>query len=198
MNVPDKLAHRAAQATVTMRKPDGAPLVKQEVTVAQRSHKFRFGNTAWEIIGLANDMPEGEMKAHAELINEHFFKLFNTATLPFYWGYFERERGKPNTEALLKGAQWFVDRGCVLKGHTLCWHSVGAPCRRRALEMRTEPLQLLPCLLATFRSRNRTSPSGFEISSLQFDRHGGPHYSLRRCARVCFLVLAVPNLPSAS
>ena len=35
--------HRTADATVTVLRPDGAPLADTEVTVAQRSHQFLFG-----------------------------------------------------------------------------------------------------------------------------------------------------------
>jgi endo-1,4-beta-xylanase len=116
-----------AEATVTVREPDGTPLAHQEVTVAQRNHKFLFGNTAWEIIGLANGVLEGAVKERAERINTLFHDLFNFATLPFYWGRFEPERGKPDAAFIRKGAQHFAQRGCVLKGHPLCWHSVSAP-----------------------------------------------------------------------
>ena len=125
MNIPDTLAHRTAQVILTVRKSDGAPLANQNVTVTQRKHKFLFGNTAWEIIALANGGLKGE--ARAERINDRFFDLFNFATLPFYWGGFEPERGKPHTESIRKGAQAFVERGCVLKGHPLCWHTGTAP-----------------------------------------------------------------------
>ena len=52
--------------------------------------------------------------------------LFNAATLPFYWGRFEPQRGHPDTERLRKAAAWFVERGCRVKGHPLCWHTITA------------------------------------------------------------------------
>ena len=62
-----------------------------------------------------------------EEIAEKFFAIFNYVTLPFYWGRFERQRGRPDTERLLKTAKWCVDRGIAVKGHPLCWHTVTAP-----------------------------------------------------------------------
>jgi endo-1,4-beta-xylanase len=62
-----------------------------------------------------------------EEISEKFFALFNYVTLPFYWGRFEPERGHPDTEHLLKTAQWCAERGIPVKGHPLCWHTVTAP-----------------------------------------------------------------------
>ena len=95
--------------------------------MAQRKHKFLFGCTAWDIVTLANGELEGAAKARAERINDRFLDVFNFATLPFYWGRFEPERGKPDTVRIRKGAQWFVDRGCAVKGHPLCWHTITAP-----------------------------------------------------------------------
>ena len=59
-----------------------------------------------------------------ERILELWLELFNTATLPFYWARFETERGRPDTRRLLAAARWFTDRGCAVKGHPLCWHTL--------------------------------------------------------------------------
>ncbi len=65
--------------------------------------------------------------ADAERLAGHWLELFNFATLPFYWGRFEPTRGRPDTERLRRAARWFVDRGCLVKGHPLAWHTVTAP-----------------------------------------------------------------------
>ncbi len=53
--------------------------------------------------------------------------LFNTATLPFYWGSYEPRRGHPDVQRLTQTAQWLVDRGVTVKGHPLVWHTVQPP-----------------------------------------------------------------------
>ncbi|MFT2689811.1 endo-1,4-beta-xylanase [Clavibacter zhangzhiyongii] len=53
--------------------------------------------------------------------------MFDTATLPFYWGRFEPVRGEPDTERLLTTARWLRERGIDVKGHPLVWHTVTAP-----------------------------------------------------------------------
>lgn len=118
--------HRTASTTLTITH-DGAPLANQDVVVEQTNHQFLFG-TNWgnSTIGLANGELSGEAKALAERRNEQFLRLFNQATLPFYWGRFEPVRGKPDTQRILKTAQWYKDHGCVTKGHPLCWHTVTA------------------------------------------------------------------------
>jgi len=118
--------HRTTDATITVLREDHTPVAHQEVVVAQRNQKFLFGCTGFPIIPLANDELEGEAKAQAEQLDEKLRDLCNFVTLPFYWGRFEPERGQPDTERIIKTAQWFVDRGCLVKGHPLCWHTVTA------------------------------------------------------------------------
>src|SRR3712207_8552912 len=53
----------------------------------------------------------GAGPALGETLSKLYFELFNTATLPFYWGGFDPVRGKPDTARLLRTAQWFVVNG---------------------------------------------------------------------------------------
>src|ERR1035437_8821253 len=57
--------HRTADAVVTVTL-GGAPLANRQVTVAQRNHKFLFGNIGFDFIPLANDEVEGEERAKLE------------------------------------------------------------------------------------------------------------------------------------
>jgi endo-1,4-beta-xylanase len=115
--------NRTADATVTVTR-GGAPLANRPVTVAQKSHSFLFGSTGFEFIPLANGELEGAAKEKVERLAPMWMDLFNFVTLPFYWGNFEPERGKPDTKRVLAGAKWFVDRGIPVKGHPLTWHTV--------------------------------------------------------------------------
>ena len=118
--------NRTAAVTVALRRADGKPLANQEVTVAQKSHKFLFGTTGSAMIAYANNELSGEAEAKARQHVEHLTHLFNFVTLPFYWGRFEQKQGQPDTARLKNAAQWLVDRGIVVKGHPLCWHTVCA------------------------------------------------------------------------
>jgi endo-1,4-beta-xylanase len=123
MSVDDQIReHRTAEATVTVTA-GGAPLANAEVTVAQTNHKFLFGSIGFAFMPLANDEVHGDERAEMELLEKEWLALFNFATLPFYWGSFEPERGKPDTARVLATARWFADRGVALKGHPLCWHT---------------------------------------------------------------------------
>ena len=116
------LVHRRADATVTLSGPDGAPLAGQDVVVQQTRHAFLFGCIGFDLVDLANGTsqdPEYDGRLAAA-----WFDVFNQTTLPFYWGTFEPERGAPQTERLLGAARWFAERGVVVKGHPLVWHTV--------------------------------------------------------------------------
>jgi len=117
--------HRVAKPTVTLYH-NGVPLAHQEVVVEQKKHRFLFGSTWGSTIALANNELTGKKKEQAELRNENFLQLFNMVTLPFYWAHFEPRRGQPQTQQILNTARWYADHQCVIKGHTLCWHTLTA------------------------------------------------------------------------
>ena len=129
------LAHRRARTSLTVAGPDGAPLADADVTLEQVDHAFLFGNIGFDFIPLANGESEAPGRpafGGASLDNlaglaDLWFDLFNQATLPFYWGGFEPERGRPDTARLRRTAEWFVERGVLVKGHPLVWHTVTAP-----------------------------------------------------------------------
>ncbi|HUG51659.1 MAG TPA: endo-1,4-beta-xylanase [Terrimesophilobacter sp.] len=97
------------------------PLRNAQVVVAQTRHSFTFGNIGFDFLELSNGEPNG---VGTEQLAELYTDIFNTATLPFYWGRFEPERGTPDTARLRQAAVWFRERGVALKGHPLVWHSV--------------------------------------------------------------------------
>jgi len=131
-SIPEALRHRVGRSAVTVRTADGNVVADAEVVVEQVRHAFAFANIGFDFIGFANGETEatpdspfgGAAASKAAHLSELWFELFNTATLPFYWGGFEPERGHPDTERLRRAAQWFVDHGCVVKGHPLAWHTL--------------------------------------------------------------------------
>jgi len=130
-------AHRIGEVTVTVPGPDGQPLADRVVTVAQQRHAFAFGNIGFDFVKLAGGpAPDGVEEvegfggaAHQSLENlgDLFLNLFNTATLPFYWGRYEPHRGAPDVERLTKAGRWLAERGVTVKGHPLVWHTVQPP-----------------------------------------------------------------------
>ena len=128
---------RRAEAVITVRGADGQPLAHADVEVEQASQDLAFGNIGFDLIPLANgEADPGEAGVETfggarleglERLAEQWLALFDTATLPFYWGRFEPVRGRPDTARLLATARWLRERGVAVKGHPLVWHTVTAP-----------------------------------------------------------------------
>ena len=129
---PKTLHHRLGSAVVELSDAHGTPLANTAVTVTQVSHAYGWGNIGFDFVGLANGEVDGQVESpfggakpsEASVLAPLWFDLFNVATLPFYWRGFEPERGKPDTERLMKAAAWFVERGVTVKGHPLVWHTL--------------------------------------------------------------------------
>lgn len=131
------LAHRLGEVALTVLGPEGDPLSDRIVTVEQRRHAFAFGNTGFDFVRLVGG-PDPQGSEHVESFGggSHldvdafaaaWLNLFNTATLPFYWGRYEPRRGVTDTVRLTRVARWLSERGVTVKGHPLVWHTVQPP-----------------------------------------------------------------------
>lgn len=125
----DNLQHRKSNSKIKITTADGTPFAGKEVTVDQTSHSFLFGCGAFEVLKKTlseNDPNFAEFKEKQTLRTEKWLELFNYGTLPFYWGNYEPEEGKPNESMLMQTAKFLQERGVKTKGHPLCWHTVCA------------------------------------------------------------------------
>jgi endo-1,4-beta-xylanase len=127
--VPDRYAHRIGEVTVTVLGPDGQPAADRPVTVAQQRHAFAFGNIGFDFVQLVGGPgPDpvfgGATDLDLDTVGDLFRNLFNTATLPFYWGPYELQRGHPDVARRRAAANWLAERGVTVKGHPLVWHTV--------------------------------------------------------------------------
>ena len=120
------LAHRQANARLRVLNPDGTPAVRQEVSVDQVSHQFLFGCGAFDAVELMKTQDEKKQAFLRERM-EKWLALFNYGTLPFYWGRYEPEEGKPAFRETMAAAKWLRQSGVQVKGHPLCWHTACAP-----------------------------------------------------------------------
>ena len=118
--------HRIGTKTIKLTDNNGETLKNKTVLVKQQKHKFLFGAAEWDALPLANGELEGETKAIVEARMEKIYDIFNFMTLPFYWGRFEPEQGKPDTARIECLAKYLKDKNMTLKGHPLCWHTVPA------------------------------------------------------------------------
>jgi GH35 family endo-1,4-beta-xylanase len=108
--------HRKGDVTVLVES-GGRPLKGAKVEIAQTRHAFLFG---CNIFVLKPEDPGDAQKQY----QERYKALLNYATLPFYWGSYEPERGKPNEDRLRRMAQWCRENGIHVKGHPVVWHEV--------------------------------------------------------------------------
>ncbi|WP_052712294.1 endo-1,4-beta-xylanase [Domibacillus indicus] len=127
MGQTNELAHRMAGKTIKFVDASGNPVAGEEIEIKQANHKFLFGCGIFDAIDVANKNVPADRLAFQEAKLDKFLDVFNAATLPFYWGTFEPEKGKPRTKELKAAAQWLKERNIAVKGHPLCWHTLTAP-----------------------------------------------------------------------
>lgn len=83
--------YRKGDAVIELVGKNGKPLPDLEITIEQQSHEFLFGCNLFAL---------GQLKTE-ELNRKYesaFINLFNSATVPFYWGNLEPQQGKLNFE----------------------------------------------------------------------------------------------------
>jgi len=121
-----KYQHRTGTKAILAADYTGKPFRNTNVTVSQLDSREKFGCAGFESIQVVNGMLEGDEKKYAEGRVEKMLEIFNFLTLPFYWGRFEPERGNTMSDVTLKTAKWLCEKGKLVKGHPLCWHTVCA------------------------------------------------------------------------
>jgi GH35 family endo-1,4-beta-xylanase len=130
------LRHRTGEVELTLKGVDGEPLRDTVVTLEQRRHAFAFGNIAFDLVELidaagsdgagsdgAESDPDG-VRRDLDRVAGQWLNLFNTATLPFYWGRYEPQPGVTEAARITRAARWLAERGVTVKGHPLLWHTV--------------------------------------------------------------------------
>ncbi|HPB30964.1 MAG TPA: endo-1,4-beta-xylanase [Candidatus Sumerlaeota bacterium] len=118
--------YRKSNAVIILTDPRGNPVPEASITVEQVTHDFLFGSNLFVLGQLPT--PEANQKYEAA-----FLKLFNFASVPFYWRGIEPEQGKlryeegttpdiwrrPPPDRLVA---WCLKNNITPKGHPLLWH----------------------------------------------------------------------------
>ena len=125
-------SHRFGKKSIKVADGGG-----KEVIVRQISHSFLFGCSEFSTLQYASGEMDEKESALARKRYDHMAEIFNSVTLPFYWGRYEPQQGNPDTYRMEKAAKYLKDRGMKLKGHPLCWHTV---CANWLLEMSNEDI----------------------------------------------------------
>ena len=116
------LEHRKESVCLRVLNPDGTPVVSQPVKIDQTGHQFLFGCGVFDSVDLMKTQDESRKAFLMERLDK-WRALFNYGTLPFYWGRYEPEEGKPAFSETMAAARWLRDNGVQVKGHPLCWHT---------------------------------------------------------------------------
>ena len=114
-------SHRKVKKQLQFKSASGEILADKKIDIKQKNHSFLFGCGAFNFMPFV--MNGDDKNRH---LTEKWLEIFNYGTLPFYWGMFEHEEGKPNTENMMKTAKYLQEKGVKVKGHPLCWHTVCA------------------------------------------------------------------------
>jgi GH35 family endo-1,4-beta-xylanase len=127
--VTDAFSHRKSKKKIRLRYANGNPVANETLQASQTRHEFLFGCSAFYSVELASSMENSSplSEERRTFLQDRFEKtvaLHNFVTLPFYWGRYEPEEGKPKQENTLAAARLFAERNVVTKGHPLCWHFV--------------------------------------------------------------------------
>lgn len=122
--------YRKSGAAIDVVDAAGKPVSGARVEVRQTGHEFLFGCNAFVLGQL-------ETPGLNRRYEEAFVKLFNFATVPFYWEGTEPVQGelrytepardiwrRPPPERFLP---WAKKHGITLKGHPLLWHAYNPP-----------------------------------------------------------------------
>lgn len=112
-------AHRKGDLRLELRLPDGLPVpAGTEFHLEQTGHAFRFGGSLAADWQVPKQIWYGDFK-------EQFARLFNYATIDFYWAVHEKEpeQWRYKTESRAK-LDWAKAQGMTLRGHPLMWHEV--------------------------------------------------------------------------
>ena len=115
------ISHRKVSVKIQVKDQSGNPISGKPVHVKQTNHHFLFGCGAFDFLPHVMSPSEETKK-----ITDSWLEIFNYGTLPFYWGRFEPEEGKPGTEMLMNTAKYLQSKNVKVKGHPLCWHTVCA------------------------------------------------------------------------
>ena len=122
MSIGPAPAERVETLEVQLVDEAGSPRAGVHVTAEQTAHAFGFGCIAF---GMPITQEQREQDPAGAQLADQWLELFNAATLPFYWRWFEPTPGGPTDVPRLRAlAEHLRSRGVRLKGHPLLWHTL--------------------------------------------------------------------------
>ncbi|MBN1341992.1 MAG: endo-1,4-beta-xylanase [Phycisphaerae bacterium] len=108
--------HRKGDAVVRVVDASGKPVSGATVRVEQTRHAFLFGSNIF-MWGRCRTPEQNQA------YQRRFAEVLNYATLPYYWGAYEPQQGKPSHTSREQVARWCQANGIATKGHPLAWNN---------------------------------------------------------------------------
>jgi GH35 family endo-1,4-beta-xylanase len=105
---------RKADAIVEVDDASGKPVAGAKVRAELVRHEFLFGCNCFMFDRFGTP-------ADNELYKRRFAELFNYATLPFYWRWYEPKPGQPDYAYTDKVVAWCAEHNIRMKGHPILW-----------------------------------------------------------------------------
>jgi endo-1,4-beta-xylanase len=112
--------HRQSPRTIRVIDPYGQPVRGALVHIRQQRHAFRFGSNCFHWRFPARPDLEAAYRSR-------FARLFNQATLGFYWAQYEPQRGQPQHAQRDPVVDWCLQNNIACKGHPLVWANIDDP-----------------------------------------------------------------------
>ena len=107
--------YRKADGEVRVVDADGKPVADVTLQIEQTRHAFLFGCNIFRWNRC--NTPEQNRRYECQ-----FAEVFNYATLPFYWWWYEPQQGQPQYDQSEQVARWCKQQGIATKGHPLAWN----------------------------------------------------------------------------
>jgi endo-1,4-beta-xylanase len=114
--------HRKADGTLLVVDASGRSVPGARIAVEQTRHAFLFGCNIFCWGPKEDRYRKGGEDRHQAAYRSQFASLFNYATLPFYWMYYEPRPGEPRHAFMDTLVQWCRGQGITVKGHPLAWN----------------------------------------------------------------------------
>ncbi|MGO8671888.1 MAG: endo-1,4-beta-xylanase [Capsulimonadaceae bacterium] len=171
--------YRMGDLTVHVVDTFGHPVENATVHVRMWRQDFLFGCNFFRLDPVDNSPAQVAYRAE-------FDALFNYATLPFYWGSFEQQRGNPAFWRLDPMVDWCIAHGITPKAHPLVWHALypeWAPAdpqdaipllRRRVIEIVTRERTRIPFYDVVNEASNGATFTPANGESRWLQRDGAP------------------------
>jgi GH35 family endo-1,4-beta-xylanase len=115
------LKNRTGTLQVQVLNRNGKPSANTKIQLEHTGHIFKFG-AAYHRQFPVERPPENEIEQRH--LNA-FLKLFNYATVTFYWNPYEPRQGKPEEAQRLAAIDWMNRHGIGVRGHPIFWNLDG-------------------------------------------------------------------------